>query len=193
MKKWFKLEEITVEDAFRVMDIDFDGQINKSDIEKFLIEVLHVIEKDITPLRISRLFKLMDQYKRGKILLLDIRRIFTEAPNSTQNFTVTGGRFIQGRDTYDWKTNAKQQIGIVLSRQFGTLNDSFDGNEPALPKPARTYIFPHIYPRALRPAPILISRQGPALPTRLRSPRGALCQSPSPLRAFGLFCIRANL
>lgn len=126
MKKWFKLEEITVEDAFRVMDIDFDGQINKSDIEKFLIEVLHVIEKDITPLRISRLFKLMDQYKRGKILLLDIRRIFTEAPNSTQNFTVTGGRFIQGRDTYDWKTNAKQQIGIVLSRQFGTLNDSFD-------------------------------------------------------------------
>lgn len=58
--------------------------------------------------------------------MLDIKRIFNESDNDLQNFTVTGGRFFIGRDSYDWKTNAKQQIGIVLSRQFNSLNDSFE-------------------------------------------------------------------
>lgn len=60
MKEWFKVEEITVDDAFRVIDQDFDGYIGKQDIEKFLLEVLHVSAKEISPLRLNRLFKLMD-------------------------------------------------------------------------------------------------------------------------------------
>lgn len=60
MKRWFKFEEITVDDAFRVIDYDFDGFIGKYDIEKFLLEVLHVSPKNITPVRITRLYKLMD-------------------------------------------------------------------------------------------------------------------------------------
>lgn len=32
IKKWYKEQGLTIEDAFRVFDKDFDGFINKSDI-----------------------------------------------------------------------------------------------------------------------------------------------------------------
>ncbi len=65
MKEWQKAEHLTVDDAFRVMDYDFDGYINKKDLESFVVEVLHVSPKEIDVVRINRLFKLMDEYKRG--------------------------------------------------------------------------------------------------------------------------------
>lgn len=56
---------MTIEDAFRVMDKDFDGFIGKKDIEAFLLEVLHVSPKDITNDKINRIYKLLDEFKRG--------------------------------------------------------------------------------------------------------------------------------
>lgn len=58
-------EKLTIEDAFRVMDKDFDGFIGKKDIEAFLLEVLHVTPKDITNDKINRIYKLLDEFKRG--------------------------------------------------------------------------------------------------------------------------------
>lgn len=48
MKEWFWKEGITVEEAFRVIDHDFDGYIKKNDIEHFIINVLQTPEKEIS-------------------------------------------------------------------------------------------------------------------------------------------------
>lgn len=50
-----------------MFDTDFDGFINKKDLESFLIEVLHLSPKEIDTHRINRLYKLMDEYKRGTV------------------------------------------------------------------------------------------------------------------------------
>jgi len=80
MKHWFNLEALKIEDAFRVLDSDFDGYIGKKDIEKFLKDVLHISPKDVTKDRINRIFKLMDEFKRGQIELTDLKRLLTDMP-----------------------------------------------------------------------------------------------------------------
>lgn len=60
IKKWQKTEELKVEDAFRVMDADFDGMINKKDLKNFLISSLKLEPEVITESRVNRIFKLLD-------------------------------------------------------------------------------------------------------------------------------------
>ena len=49
-----------MEDAFRTVDRDFDGEISKRDIRCFLVDILKVEEKELTAGRVNRLFKLLD-------------------------------------------------------------------------------------------------------------------------------------
>ena len=67
IRQWFAEEGCSVEDAFRLFDKDFDGLINKLDLEAFLLDVLHISDKEISGNRINKLFKLMDEYKRGTV------------------------------------------------------------------------------------------------------------------------------
>ena len=52
-------------DAFRVLDKDFDGTVSKPDLENFILAVLKEEEKEITPSRINRVHKMLDFFKRG--------------------------------------------------------------------------------------------------------------------------------
>ena len=54
------------------MDSDFDGQLNKKDLETFILKELKYYPADLTPNKIDRLFKLMDTYKRDCIQLIDL-------------------------------------------------------------------------------------------------------------------------
>ena len=49
----------------------------------------------------------MDEFKRGAIKLADLSRLLTEENREEPNFVVTGGKFIKGRNSFDWKINAK--------------------------------------------------------------------------------------
>jgi Ca2+-binding EF-hand superfamily protein len=60
IKKWQKSEELKIEDAFRVMDADFDGMINKKDLKHFLLTSLKLESEAITESRVNRIFKLLD-------------------------------------------------------------------------------------------------------------------------------------
>lgn len=51
---------LTADDAFRVIDHDFDGFLSRADLSHFLINVLHWPEKEVTSPVVDRLFKLMD-------------------------------------------------------------------------------------------------------------------------------------
>lgn len=60
LRQWWQSEAISVEDAFRTVDRDFDGEISKNDIRMFLLEVLKMDVKELQVGRINRLFKLLD-------------------------------------------------------------------------------------------------------------------------------------
>jgi hypothetical protein len=54
-----------------MIDGDFDGALGKLDFKNFLLEVLRIPRGEITSLRIERLLKLLDVWKRGRVLLDD--------------------------------------------------------------------------------------------------------------------------
>jgi len=74
IRKWARNERLSADDAFRVLDRDFDGIISKNDLDGFVREVLKC-DKEVTASRINRLFKLIDCFKRGQLQLIDIRRL----------------------------------------------------------------------------------------------------------------------
>ena len=59
-----------------MVDMDFDGTINRTDLKCFLLDVLRKNSKDILDPQIDRLFKLLDRYKRGYIQPDDFKEIF---------------------------------------------------------------------------------------------------------------------
>ncbi|KAM3134464.1 hypothetical protein pb186bvf_013430 [Paramecium bursaria] len=134
IRNWCQRENITVEDAFRTFDKDFDGQINKIDLRTFIKDILKVEEKEITEAKINRLFKIMDQYKRGRITLMDFRRFVQEGFFYGKNQQIFGQtqqlpaakQSQETRSSFDWKMNARQQIGLIISRHYPSVKDSFD-------------------------------------------------------------------
>lgn len=60
MRQWYQRENFSIEDAFRVIDRNYNGEVNKDDLRRFLIEILRIKEEEVTQGRLNRLFKLMD-------------------------------------------------------------------------------------------------------------------------------------
>ena len=116
------------EDAFRIIDIDFDGNISKKDLESFLKDILKVPVEQITTSRVARLFKLMDVFKRNSLQLNDFKTLIYEDFDNSNNPVISGGKLLLGTSTFNWKVHAKQQVGLVLSKQFPDLKQSFEGN-----------------------------------------------------------------
>ena len=81
-----------MEEAFKIIDKDFDGLISKDDLHRFLVDVLKYEENDLNQTKLVRLFKLMDQYKRGNIQFLDFKRLVTE--NQIQNYNDNQSNYV---------------------------------------------------------------------------------------------------
>lgn len=64
IKAWIVKEKITVDEAFKCFDRDFDGFIKKEDLKQSIASILKVKE-EILPTKLDRLFRLMDFYKTG--------------------------------------------------------------------------------------------------------------------------------
>lgn len=69
---------MTSEEAFKIADIDFDGNIGKNDLLMFLKDILHIPGELITDTRLDRLFKLIDQHKRDLIQISDFKKVLGE-------------------------------------------------------------------------------------------------------------------
>ena len=67
IKMWILTERITVDEAFKCFDRDFDGFVKKEDLQSAIVNILKVKEEEILPTRIDRLFRLLDFYKTGSI------------------------------------------------------------------------------------------------------------------------------
>lgn len=100
--------EITFEEAFKLADQDFDGVINKSDLEKFLLKNLKIDPEAVTSTNLDRLYKLIDSSKKGFIYKSDFKELLQEPASSA------------------WLQNVKQQMGLYLSKNFEGLRNSFE-------------------------------------------------------------------
>ena len=67
IKQWIWTSKITVEEAFKSFDHDFDGKINKEDLKWALINIIQIKPEEIFPTKIDRLFKIIDFYKTNQI------------------------------------------------------------------------------------------------------------------------------
>jgi hypothetical protein len=91
-----------LEDCFKVVDKDGDTYLNEKDIISFLAEHIKISVKEASIVRIQKLIKVLDTFKKGKLNFLDWKN------------------FIQ-KDKKDWIQDAKQQISLVISRTYSDL------------------------------------------------------------------------
>lgn len=108
IRSWIKSEGISVENAFRAFDSDFDGVISKEDLKKALMTVLKMQDKDCRSSKMDRLYKLMDTFKRNTIQLSDFKLLFEENINP------------------NWKVSSKQQLGLFISKNYPNLKQAFE-------------------------------------------------------------------
>lgn len=108
IRKWIINENLTVENAFRAFDVDFDGVISKEDLKLGLITVLKLQPKECPSSKLDRLYKLMDAFKRNSIQLSDFKLLFEENANP------------------EWKKGAKQQLGLFISKNYPNVKLSFE-------------------------------------------------------------------
>lgn len=120
--------DLSAEDAFRIADADFDGFISKKDLTSFLRDVLKIPVEEITLARVARLFKLMDVFKRNSVQLSDFKRLIFDDFDHGNNPIISGGKQLISTTTFNWKVHARQQLGLVLSKQFLDLQSSFEGS-----------------------------------------------------------------
>ena len=113
--------------------MDFDGVISQNDLRQTLVKILNVDPEKITDINMDRLFRLIDFYKRGSIQASDIQRLINDQnPYSQTTFSKTKSDFnrsfggqLNHTSTFNWKFSAIQNIGLVLSKKYNTLQDSF--------------------------------------------------------------------
>jgi len=134
LRDWIAKEKISSEEAFKCLDADFDGIISKEDLKHSLITILKIKPEKVVPTKLDRLLRLMDFYKVGGVQLQDIQRLVTDenpytsetAGKSAQDFTKTFGGGIKNTSTFDWKLSAIQQIGLIISKKYSSLDASFE-------------------------------------------------------------------
>ena len=143
IKRWIKDQRLTVHEAFKCFDKDFDGFISKQDLRDSLTDILEINPKHVQQTKLDRLFRLMDFFKSGMVQVSDFQRLvsntnpyaetFVSGVRSNMNRSLGGG--LQNTSTFDWKFSVIQQIGLILSKRYPSVNASFkeaSGNEEKL-------------------------------------------------------------
>ena len=67
IKQWVTKERLTVHEAFKCFDKDFDGFISKDDLRESLTDILEISPNTIQATKLDRLFRLMDFFKSGLV------------------------------------------------------------------------------------------------------------------------------
>lgn len=151
IKEWIINENITVEEAFKAFDHDFDGYIDMNDLKWILVNILKVGEaSSISQVKLERLYKLLgfgynvyNSYESTTkantsggiggsdsgqgITKSDLRRLVEQDNPYISTGKLSNTKFMIGSDTFDWKNTAIKQIGIELSKnkQFSSIDDTF--------------------------------------------------------------------
>ncbi len=127
LRAYIRSVSITPEEAFKAFDHDFDGIVSKADLKWVLIHILKYEPSEIQPTKLERLYRLMDFYKTGKVQLSDIVRLIdNENPYKSYSANFTTAKFTNQQNTFNWRQNAVQQLGLALSKKYESVQDSFE-------------------------------------------------------------------
>lgn len=127
LREYISSVSITPEEAFKAFDHDFDGIISKADLKWVLLTILKIDPEEILQTKMDRLYRLIDFYKTGKVQLSDIVRLIDNAnPYKSYSTNFSQTKFTNQADTFNWKQNAIQQIGLALSKKYQSPQDSFE-------------------------------------------------------------------
>ena len=93
--------------------------------------------EEVSSLRIDRLFKLFDQYKRGLANFGDFLKIIQKKDSfstpekriSTRSNLTSASKLAPLEKNLDffWCKKAKQQLSIIIYKNYATLNECFAG------------------------------------------------------------------
>lgn len=74
---WILDKRLSLSEAFKLIDFNFDGVISIQDLQSFLRESLQV-EVDKYRIKVEGLYRVMDVGKAGRIYLTDFENLFTK-------------------------------------------------------------------------------------------------------------------
>ena len=111
IKQWIISQRLTVAEAFKCFDKDFDGFISKVDLKDSLTDILEINPKTVIPTKLDRLFRLMDFFKTGLVQVSDFQRLMsdtnpyaeTHVSGVSNNMNRSLGGGLQNTSTFDWK------------------------------------------------------------------------------------------
>lgn len=134
IKKWILDQKLSPLEAFRSFDKSMNGYIGKVSMKESLIEFLGIIPAEITDSKLDRLFKLMSFFKTDLIQQSDFDRLLrdqnpykTASTGQTANsFNKSLGGGFEITSTNNWKFAAIQQIGLRISKNYESIQESFD-------------------------------------------------------------------
>lgn len=114
IKEWIRNKSLTVEDAFKCFDQDFDGYVSKIDLKKSIETLLGIPSEEIVVTKVDRLFRLMDFFKQGSIQLSDFQRLLgggnpyssTQINGVSQKMSRSMGGALGSTSTFNWKFSA---------------------------------------------------------------------------------------
>ena len=78
IKRWMERENLTISQAFKIIDADFDGLIGRKDLRTYLNKVLGIKKHILTSEKINRLFKILDFHNRSNVQLIDFEGALTK-------------------------------------------------------------------------------------------------------------------
>ena len=58
---------MTVNKAFKIIDRDGDSYISEKDLQEFLLDKIKYQPRELSHVRLQKLLKVMDVFKRGKV------------------------------------------------------------------------------------------------------------------------------
>ncbi|KRX01445.1 hypothetical protein PPERSA_01348 [Pseudocohnilembus persalinus] len=125
-RQWFKNQNISLSEAFKLADFDFDGFLNQKDIETFLIKFLQVSEQVIDEMNIQRLYQLFDTRKRGFVQKKDLENILLgNSEFFDKKAEVKQKNNLNFHHKY-WLENARKHISVYILKNFESVGQSFE-------------------------------------------------------------------
>ena len=74
---WIIDKRLSFSEAFKLMDVNFDGVVSPSDLQAFLERTFN-LDVSRHRLKVDRVFKIMDHSKAGSILRVDFENTFSK-------------------------------------------------------------------------------------------------------------------
>lgn len=116
---WITYKRLNLQEAFRVIDGDFDGLIREEDLTAFLKAHLGI---ELTEQKLSRLFCVLDLAKSGSIHLVDFERLFSDVHRQQKR-----GRAKSATGySLAWEKNCLAQLAKHLQQHFADSETAFN-------------------------------------------------------------------